>query len=64
MVVMGTFMFSVISVVLSILIIRKFERFEKTELMTYLLLFVWGAFLLGIYVARPATGVQLVSYFR
>ena len=64
MVVIGTFILIIASSVFSFLIIRKFESFEKTELMSYLLLFFWGAFLLGIYVARPASSVELVSFLR
>ena len=60
----GILVFSIISASLSFQLIRKFERFEKAEIMSYLLLFVWGAFLFGIYISRPSTGIQLVSLFK
>ena len=60
----GILVFSIISAALSFQLIRKFERFEKAEIMSYLLLFVWGAFLFGIYIAKPSTEIQLVSLFR
>lgn len=48
----GTFLFSIISAAFSFLVIRKYESIEKSELMSYLLIFVWGAFLFGMYIAR------------
>lgn len=64
MITTGILVFSIVSTILSFLVLKKYERFEKAEIMSYLLLFVWGAFLFGIYIARPSTGIQLVSLFR
>lgn len=64
MMAIGILFFSIISAAFSFLIIRKYERFEKAEIMSYLLLLVWGAFLFGMYIARPSTGIQLVSLLR
>ena len=56
--------FGIVSSAFSFMVIRKFEKFEKTELMSYMLLFIWGAFLFGIYLSRLTDKVLLVSLLR
>ena len=60
----GILVFSIVSTILSFLVIRKFERFEKAELISYVMLIVWGAFLFGIYIARSADKVLVAGIFR
>jgi hypothetical protein len=49
---MGIVIFSFISAMFSFLLLKRFERFEKAELASYLLLFVWGSFLFGLSLTR------------
>jgi hypothetical protein len=60
----GIVFFSIISAVLCFLVIRKYEQLEKSELTSYLLIFVWGSFLFGLSLTRLTAMVQLVSLVR
>ena len=64
MIELGIVLFSMISAMLSFLLIRGYERFEKSELTSYVLLFVWGAFLFGLSLSRFTATVQLASLAR
>jgi hypothetical protein len=64
MIEIGIVIFSVLSTVISFHLIRKFERFEKAELTTYMLLFAWGAFLFGLSLTRLTDMAQLVAVVR
>ena len=48
----GIVIFSFISALLSFALLKRFERFEKAELASYLLLIVWGSFLFGLSLTR------------
>jgi hypothetical protein len=60
----GIILFSIVSAMLCFLVIRKYEQLEKSELTSYLLLFVWGSFLFGLSLTRLTAMVQLVSLVR
>ncbi len=60
----GIFFFSIVSAVLCFVVIRKYEQLEKSELTSYLLIFVWGSFLFGLSLTRLKAMIQLVSLAR
>ena len=49
---MGIVIFSFVSAMFSWVLLKRFERFEKAELASYLLLIVWGSFLFGLSLTR------------
>ena len=48
----GILVFSVLIIVISVIILMKYERLEKAELASYLTLSAWGSLLYGIFIAR------------
>lgn len=60
----GIVFFSIVSAMLCFLVIRKYEQLEKSELTSYLLLFVWGSFLFGLSLTRLTGIMQFVSLVR
>jgi len=48
----GVLFYSILITAISLLIVRKYEKIEKTEMMTYLVLSSWGSLLFGIYITR------------
>ncbi|MBI5102902.1 MAG: hypothetical protein HZB33_13845 [Nitrospirae bacterium] len=60
----GIIFFSVVSAVLCLLVIRKYERIEKSELTSYALLFGWGSFLFGLSLTRLAAVINLAGPVR
>lgn len=54
----GILLFSFISAMLSWLLLKRYERFEKAELASYMLLCIWGAFLFGLSLTQLAGGVR------
>ena len=60
----GIVLFSILSAWLCFLVIRKYEKFEKSELTSYFLLFGWGSFLFGLSLTRLATIINLVAVAR
>lgn len=55
---MGIAIFSFVSALLSFLLLKRYERFEKAELASYLLLIVWGSFLFGLSLTQFADAVR------
>jgi hypothetical protein len=55
---MGIVIFSIVSAILSFLMLKRYERFEKAELASYLLLIVWGSFLFGLSLTRFTEAVR------
>jgi len=60
----GILLFAVISALGAFVLIRKYDRLEKSELTSYLLVFVWGAFLLGLSLTRFSEIVQAAGTGR
>lgn len=54
----GIVIFSFISAMLSFALLKRFERIEKAELASYLLLTVWGSFLFGLSLTQLADAVR------
>jgi hypothetical protein len=52
MIVTGILLFSIFVVVVSLLILKRFESLEKAELSTYIVLIAWGSLLYGLFVAK------------
>ncbi|MGC2064476.1 MAG: hypothetical protein WA610_16020 [Thermodesulfovibrionales bacterium] len=55
---MGIAVFSIVSAMLSWLLLKRLERFEKAELASYILLIVWGSFLFGLSLTRLTDAVR------
>ncbi len=54
----GIVIFSIISAMLPLILLKRYERFEKAELASYLLLIVWGSFLFGLSLTQFADAVR------
>jgi hypothetical protein len=48
----GIALFSIVVVVVSFLIVKRYEALEKAELSTYIVLIAWGSLLFGLSIAR------------
>jgi len=60
----GIFLFSILSAGICFLVIRKYEKFDKSELTSYFLLFGWGSFLFGLSLMRLTAIVHFAGLVR
>lgn len=49
---MGILIFAVVCGLLALFVIRRFERLERAEAASYLVVIAWGALFFGITLAR------------
>jgi hypothetical protein len=47
----GILFYSMLITAISLIIFRKYERIERAQMMTYLVLISWGSLLYGIFIA-------------
>jgi hypothetical protein len=50
----GVLVFSVIVVIISALFFRRYEKMEKAETITYVVLIAWGSLLWGLILSKCA----------
>ncbi|MGC2062629.1 MAG: hypothetical protein WA610_06600 [Thermodesulfovibrionales bacterium] len=48
----GILFYSILITAISLVIIRKYAKIERAEMMTYLILSSWGSLLYGIFITR------------
>jgi hypothetical protein len=50
----GVLLFSVIMVIIAVLILRRYEKMEKAETVTYIVLVAWGSLCWGLILSKCA----------
>jgi|MudIll2142460700_1097286.scaffolds.fasta_scaffold789749_2 hypothetical protein len=50
----GVLVFSVIVVIISALFFRRYEKMEKAETITYIVLIAWGSLFWGLFLSKCA----------
>ena len=50
----GVILFAVIIAIISLLIYRRYEKLERTELATYVVLIGWGSLFVGLMLSKCA----------
>ena len=50
----GVLLFSVIVVIISALILKRYEKMEKAETVTYVVLIAWGSLMWGLFLSKCA----------
>jgi len=48
----GVFLFSVIVVIIAAIILRRYEKMEKAEIVTYVVLIAWGSLFWGLILSK------------
>lgn len=48
----GVVIFSLFAVLVSCLIFKRYEKIERAELSTYVVLIAWGSLLWGLFLSR------------
>jgi len=50
----GVLVFSIIVVIISALFFRRYEKMEKAETITYIVLIAWGSLFWGLFLSKCA----------
>jgi hypothetical protein len=52
--IIGTFIFSLLCILCAFILISRYEKFEKAQAATYVVLIAWGAFIFGVALSHHA----------